>query len=156
MTFSHITMELSYNLDHINTTASKVLESLSSKTLLFIGEMGSGKTTFIKALTKVLGSEDVVTSPTFSLVNEYLIENDTIYHFDLYRIEDSEELYDFGIDEYLYSKAWKMIEWPDRLKDIELSDVNILTFNLEDNGARRLKLEINQSITPNLLMYSKK
>ena len=112
------TMEVTYNLQDIDRTAKTVLTALSSKTLLFVGEMGSGKTTFIKALTKALGSFDQVSSPTFSIVNEYQTDSDVIYHFDLYRIESEAELYQIGIEDYLASDGWKMIEWPDRLGKI--------------------------------------
>ena len=147
-------MEVTYNLQDIDRTAKTVLAALSSKTLLFVGEMGSGKTTFIKALTKALGSFDQVSSPTFSIVNEYQTDSDVIYHFDLYRIESEAELYQIGIEDYLASDGWKMIEWPDRLGKINVDYTNILTFFIEDNGERRLKIDINQSRTPNMPLHN--
>jgi tRNA threonylcarbamoyladenosine biosynthesis protein TsaE len=139
-------VELTYSIQDISDVAKQIIKQLNSKTLLFIGEMGSGKTTFIKALVKELGSSDSVSSPTFSIVNEYKTETDTIYHFDMYRIENIEELYNLGIEEYLTSNAWKMIEWPERIAEIELFDVNILTFYNTINDLRTLKLTLNTSI----------
>ncbi|HIC31259.1 MAG TPA: tRNA (adenosine(37)-N6)-threonylcarbamoyltransferase complex ATPase subunit type 1 TsaE, partial [Flavobacteriaceae bacterium] len=78
-------MDFTYTLDQIEEASNFVLENANSKIILFEGEMGAGKTTLIKELVKKLGSQDIVSSPTFSLVNEYETDNDTIYHFDLYR-----------------------------------------------------------------------
>jgi tRNA threonylcarbamoyladenosine biosynthesis protein TsaE len=79
------------------------------------GEMGAGKTTFVKALCKVLGCTDQVTSPTFTLVNEYRTADDEpVYHFDLYRIKSEAEVYDFGFEDYLYSGCYCFIEWPEK------------------------------------------
>ncbi len=139
-------MEFTYNIQDIDSVAKQVTAHLTSKTLLFYGEMGSGKTTFIKALVKALGSNDDVTSPTFSIVNEYALENDIVYHFDMYRIEDIEEVYNLGIEDYLLSDGWKMIEWPERIAEIDLHYVNILTFIDAKSDLKTLKLTINPSI----------
>lgn len=85
------TIAFTYQLKDIDTIAKKVLDYMSSKTLLFNGAMGSGKTTLINALLKAMNSKDVATSPTFSIVNEYTIPNDKVYHFDFYRIESIED-----------------------------------------------------------------
>ncbi|MDD2192699.1 MAG: tRNA (adenosine(37)-N6)-threonylcarbamoyltransferase complex ATPase subunit type 1 TsaE [Bacteroidales bacterium] len=80
----------------------------------FFGKMGVGKTTFIKALCKVLGSVDVVNSPTFSIINEYITNSgESIYHFDFYRLKSREEAIDIGVEDYLYSGNYCFIEWPD-------------------------------------------
>lgn len=147
-------MEITYTLQEINDVAKQLLDSLSSKTVLFYGEVGTGKTTLIKALTKTLESSDTVSSPTFSIVNEYQIPGSKIYHFDLYRIESSEELFDFGIEEYLQENCFKFIEWPERMEEITLDNVNFLTIKTLENGARHLKLREKQSLTPNLPMYT--
>ncbi|MDT0558670.1 tRNA (adenosine(37)-N6)-threonylcarbamoyltransferase complex ATPase subunit type 1 TsaE [Ichthyenterobacterium sp. W332] len=147
-------MERTYTLQNIDNVAEELLASLSSKTLLFYGAMGTGKTTLIKSLIKTLGSEDTVSSPTFSLVNEYHTPESKIYHFDLYRIESSEELYDFGIEDYLHADCYKFIEWPERLEEIVIDDVNFLTIKMLENGARHLKLKENNRLTPNLPMYT--
>jgi len=89
-----------------------VLENPEPATLLINGEMGSGKTTFIKALCNALKCHDEVKSPTFSIVNEYQSEKAKIFHFDLYRLEHPDELYDLGFEEYLEENAYVLIEWP--------------------------------------------
>lgn len=85
---------------------------------IFQGQMGAGKTTFIKAFCKVLGIEDTVSSPTFSLVNQYDNEAITVYHFDFYRIKSEEEAYDFGYEDYFYSGDYCLIEWPEKIPNL--------------------------------------
>lgn len=88
------------------------------KIILFEGEIGVGKTTLIKQICKTLGSKDDLNSPTYSIVNEYDLPTGKIYHFDLYRINQLEELFDLGIDEYLNSGQFCFIEWPQKLIDV--------------------------------------
>ena len=107
-----------YTLKEIDTLATTLIKKLDSKVLLFNGEMGAGKTTLIKAMVKAMGCDDIVSSPTFSIVNEYVIPNDTIYHFDFYRIEDIEEAYNFGIEDYFASNHWLFIEWSKRISSL--------------------------------------
>lgn len=127
-----------YSLEEIDFIAQKVLELTNSKTILFRGEMGVGKTTLIKAIAKQLGFNKNLTSPTFSIVNEYEISDGFLYHFDLYRIKKTEELYDFGVEEYIHSGEWNLIEWPERLVD-ELPDnyaeIQIVSLN---NNLRKI------------------
>ena len=110
-------MEVTYLLSEIEFVARELLEKSRSKTLLFYGEMGAGKTTLIKALIHALGAEDAGSSPTFSLVNVYETENGPVNHFDFYRIEDESEAWDIGLEEYLQSNAWNFIEWPQKIKN---------------------------------------
>jgi tRNA threonylcarbamoyladenosine biosynthesis protein TsaE len=107
--FDAVTLDV---LDHV---AQDIVSALSDKKIiLFYGEMGSGKTTLIKEICKQLGVADTMSSPTFSLVNEYRsAEHKTIYHFDLYRIKDIVECFDMGMEEYLDSGHYCFIEWPD-------------------------------------------
>lgn len=91
----------------------------NEKFLAFYGEMGAGKTTLIQAIGKYLGSDDNISSPTFSLVNEYQINGPNsglIYHFDFYRIEDLEEVYDIGYEEYFYADDYCLVEWPEKIE----------------------------------------
>lgn len=132
-------MEVTYLLSEIELVARELLAKTRSKTLLFYGEMGAGKTTLIKALIHALGADDAGSSPTFSLVNVYETENGRINHFDFYRINDESEAWDIGLDEYLQSNSWNFIEWPQKIKNfIEETHqkVEILTLN-ED--VRKLK-----------------
>lgn len=134
-------MEITYELNDLDSVANQVIDSLKSKILLFYGDMGVGKTTLIKAIIKALGSNDVVSSPTFSIVNEYELNGeDKVYHFDLYRINDLEEAYNFGIEEYLYSNHWIIIEWPEIIEDILTDEVDIIHLNIESENKRNLKL----------------
>ena len=97
--------------------------------ILLQGDLGAGKTAFVKAFIKALGaSDDMVTSPTFTIVNEYNVNDKRVYHFDLYRINDINELYNIGIEEYLYSDAICFIEWPERA--MELFNNNVVVVNI--------------------------
>lgn len=151
------TIEFTYHLKDINAIAASVLEHLDSKTLLFNGSMGAGKTTFINALLKAMQSEDVATSPTFSIVNEYSLPNDKVYHFDFYRIESIDEAYNFGIEDYINSKHWLFMEWPERIEELIPEDTQTITItDLQDN-IRSLKLTINtKHLTQKLAMKTVK
>ncbi|MGB2405169.1 MAG: tRNA (adenosine(37)-N6)-threonylcarbamoyltransferase complex ATPase subunit type 1 TsaE [Flavobacteriaceae bacterium] len=105
-----------YTIDEIDSLAEELLPLLKMKVVLLQGEMGVGKTTLIKALCKALKVEDKVSSPTFSLINEYEnTQGEIIYHFDCYRLETAEEALDFGAEEYLYSGHLCLIEWPENI-----------------------------------------
>ena len=111
-------MELTYTLQELPEVAEKVLTGSSSKTLLFYGEMGTGKTTLIKQIAKNLGVMDSVSSPTFSIVNEHLLDNEKLYHYDFYRLESLDEALDIGIEDYLYSGHWNFVEWPEKIPSL--------------------------------------
>ena len=100
--------------------AAKALFNFSgdAKIFVFEGEMGAGKTTFIKTVCEELGVTDVVSSPTFSIVNEYETSDATVYHFDFYRIKNIREAYDIGYEEYFYSGNICLIEWPERVAEL--------------------------------------
>lgn len=150
-------ISFTYHIDDINTVASKVLDHLNSKTLLFEGAMGAGKTTFINALLKALHSEDMATSPTFSIVNEYKVANDKVFHFDFYRIESIDEIYNLGVEEYFMSGHWLFIEWPDRVEELIPNDAQTLTITDIEDNKRSLKLTINSNhLTENKAMTEPK
>lgn len=112
-------MEIIFSLDEIDSVAKKILSENPKKVILFYGNMGVGKTTLIKSLAKNLGINDATSSPTFSLVNEYqIIDNQYLYHFDVYRLKNEVEALDMGIDEYLYSGNWCFIEWPENIPNL--------------------------------------
>ncbi|WP_242204667.1 tRNA (adenosine(37)-N6)-threonylcarbamoyltransferase complex ATPase subunit type 1 TsaE [Aestuariivivens insulae] len=134
-------MEIKYDLDQVEDVANELITNVNSKVLLFQGEMGAGKTTLIKAIVKALGSQDEVNSPTFSIVNEYESNNGIIYHFDLYRIKDIEEAYNFGIEDYLYSDGWILIEWPDKIKPILSEGFNEIELDIVSSAIRTLRLK---------------
>ena len=108
------------NINDLDEVSSKILEhNIQYKKFAFFGDMGVGKTTLIKSLLKKLGVNDNVTSPTFSIVNEYLSEKlGSIFHFDFYRIKNEKEAYDIGIDEYLSSDNYCFIEWPNKINSL--------------------------------------
>ncbi len=121
-----------FTLDQLAEISNSILESASSKVLLFYGAMGVGKTTLIKEMVKQLGSKDQSSSPTFSLVNEYrTAQNEPIYHFDFYRINEESEALDMGVEEYLYSDQWCFIEWPEKVKN--LLPLNAVAIHLTKN-----------------------
>mgnify|MGYP000538029329 FL=1 len=122
-------MEYTFTIQDLPKIAEKVLFNTSNKILLFYGNMGVGKTTMIKELAKRLGVKDTISSPTFSIVNEYEIDNDKVYHFDFYRIKNEEEALDIGIEEYFYSGNWVLIEWPENIKSLlplESTRINLI------------------------------
>ena len=102
-------IELNFKLDNLSEIAKKIVDNTCSKTLLFYGEMGAGKTTLISAIVSELGSKDKASSPTFSIVNEYKIIENIVYHFDFYRLKNQVEAMDMGVEDYFYSGAWNLI-----------------------------------------------
>ncbi|MBU2921190.1 tRNA (adenosine(37)-N6)-threonylcarbamoyltransferase complex ATPase subunit type 1 TsaE [Winogradskyella psychrotolerans] len=137
------TIEFTYHIKDINATASRVLGYLDAKTVLFNGSMGAGKTTFINALIKAMQSDDIATSPTFSIVNEYTLPNDKVYHFDFYRIESIDEAYSFGIEDYLNSNHWLFMEWSERIEELIPEDSQTITITHLNDNIRSLKLTVN-------------
>lgn len=104
--------------------------------------MGAGKTTFIKSLSKLLGVNDTMSSPTFSLVNEYQTsQNQKIFHFDVYRIKSEDEALDMGIEEYLYSGNWCFIEWSEKIPNLIPDEHSLITIKMLANGNRLLTFE---------------
>lgn len=138
--------EFNYDLESIRQVANDLILSFSRKVVLFYGSMGSGKTTLIKALVESLGGTDDVSSPTFSIVNEYEIDSGVLYHFDLYRIEDYSELLDIGFEDYLYSDQWVFIEWPERLKDQLPEYFNSIEIKINHITSRSLKLTTDNEV----------
>ncbi|MCD6543975.1 MAG: tRNA (adenosine(37)-N6)-threonylcarbamoyltransferase complex ATPase subunit type 1 TsaE [Flavobacteriaceae bacterium] len=135
-------MNKTYFLKDISVIAKEIISSVSSKTLLFYGEMGTGKTTLIKEIVKQLGVKDVAHSPTFSLVNEYLSrKGETIYHFDFYRIEQEEEAYDIGIEEYFYENNWCLIEWPEKVENLLPLESVIIMLKMNPDNSRTIQIK---------------
>lgn len=126
------------SLEEIKTAAKTFVENMGeSRVFAFFGKMGSGKTTFIKAVCETLGVTDVITSPTFAIVNEYTsdISGDSVYHFDFYRIKRLEEVYDMGYEDYFYSGRLCFIEWPELIEELLPEDaVRVYVTENEDGG----------------------
>lgn len=134
-------MEITFSLEEIQQVAKTVLDHNPKKVILFNGQMGAGKTTFIKALARHIGVQDATSSPTFSLVNEYSANNGhLVYHFDFYRIKNESEAYDMGVDEYLYSGEWCLIEWPEKISGLIPHEHSSITIKQLADGKRQLTL----------------
>ena len=139
-------MEKAFNLSEINSIAKDILQETNSKILLFFGEMGVGKTTLIKEIVKELGYEHDVSSPTFSIVNEYEVKDGLVYHFDFYRLKDEIEAYDIGFEDYVYSGNWCLIEWPELIMNLLPENVNKIYLSADQGNCRRIKFEILKNI----------
>ena len=126
------------NIDDIACAARRFIDNMpQGKVFAFYGKMGAGKTTFIKAICEELGVKDVITSPTFAIVNEYEGDgNTTIYHFDFYRIKKLDEVYDMGYEEYFFSGNPCFIEWPELIEDLLPEDVTKVTIEEAEDGSR--------------------
>ena len=126
------------DLEHIREAARQFIAVMGDrKVFAFSGHMGAGKTTFVKAVCEELGVEDVITSPTFAIINEYQSrEGDTIYHFDFYRIKKLEEVYDMGYEDYFYSGALCFIEWPELIEDLLPEDAVKVSITEKEDGSR--------------------
>ncbi len=132
------------SLDDLDRAAARFLEITGDhKKFAFHGAMGSGKTTLIKAICKLLGATDSITSPTFSLVNEYVTpQGDILYHFDLYRINTVEELFDLGYEEYFFGDSCVFVEWAEKAESL-LPDVFVRVY-LEETGpgSRQVRIDL--------------
>ncbi|MEN8125265.1 MAG: tRNA (adenosine(37)-N6)-threonylcarbamoyltransferase complex ATPase subunit type 1 TsaE [Bacteroidota bacterium] len=135
-------MNKNYNLNQVPIIAKEIISSAKHKILLFYGEMGSGKTTLIKEIVKQLSAIDKASSPTFSLVNEYHTKKgEKIYHFDFYRIENEEEAYDIGIEEYFYSNSWCLIEWPEKVENLLPLESVAIHLTINSNNTRTIQIK---------------
>ena len=125
------------NIDTIRESAREFIQNIGEhKVFAFYGKMGAGKTTFVKAICEELGVEDVITSPTFAIVNEYEAHDQSIFHFDFYRIKRLEEVYDMGYEDYFYSGALCFIEWPELIEDLLPEDAVKVTIMENTDGTR--------------------
>ncbi len=136
-------MDKNYSLDDIQIIASKVLKNASSKTLLFFGDMGVGKTTLIKAIGKELSVIDTINSPTFSLVNQYkTVMGLTLYHFDFYRLEEEREAFALGFEDYFERDCWCFVEWPQNAQNLTPKGSTEIHLSVLENGKRNIQLKV--------------
>ena len=134
------------DVDHIHEAARQFVSHIGqARVFAFYGSMGAGKTTFIKAVCQELGVTDVVTSPTFAIVNEYVLSScplaiNKVFHFDFYRIKRLEEVYDMGFEDYFYSGSLCFIEWPELIEDVLPSDAVKVNIQQQSDGTRVLTI----------------
>jgi tRNA threonylcarbamoyladenosine biosynthesis protein TsaE len=134
-------MKIEYSLDEIASVASTLIAQNLNKIILFKGEMGVGKTTFIKELCKQLGVQEATSSPTFSLVNEYQIKDNLyVYHFDMYRLKQEVEALDMGIEDYFYSGNWCFVEWSENIPSLIPDVHSVISITMLTDGKRELEL----------------
>lgn len=131
------------SLDKINETAKEFVSFMGdNKVFVFYGSMGAGKTTFITALCKELGVTDVISSPTFAIVNEYETKSgNSIFHFDFYRINKVEEAFDFGYEDYFYSGNICFIEWPEKVAELIPQNAVKVFITEKEDGSREIELQ---------------
>ncbi|MBR5653080.1 MAG: tRNA (adenosine(37)-N6)-threonylcarbamoyltransferase complex ATPase subunit type 1 TsaE [Prevotella sp.] len=131
------------NVNELHAAARAFIEQMGDNTVFaFYGKMGAGKTTFIKALCEELGVDDVITSPTFAIVNEYrTTSGELVYHFDFYRIKHIEEVYDMGYEDYFFSGALCFIEWPELIEELLPEDAVRVSIEEHDDGSRTITIE---------------
>ncbi len=129
------------SLSSIDVAAKQLVEAFGDHTkIAFSGEMGAGKTTLIQAVCRQLGVREIVNSPTFALINEYFTDSGaSVYHFDLYRINDISELYDMGYEDYFFSDAYCFIEWPEKAADLLPPNLLFLTITVNEDGSRTVE-----------------
>ena len=130
------------NKRHLNAAAKKLLkQSGENRIFAFYGSMGAGKTTIIKAICQTLGAIDIVSSPTFTLVNEYKTSSgESLYHIDFYRIRKQEEVFDFGIEEYLTGESYCFMEWPELIEEILPDETVKVKISVDEFEQRTLSL----------------
>ena len=131
------------NIDTIRESAREFIQNIGEhKVFAFYGKMGAGKTTFVKAICEELGVKDVITSPTFAIVNEYETspKPQSIFHFDFYRIKRLEEVYDMGYEDYFYSGGICFIEWPELIEDLLPEDAVRVYIEEQEDGSRTVRI----------------
>jgi len=130
------------NIETIGEAAREFIKQMGDRRVFaFYGEMGAGKTTFVKAICEALGVEDVITSPTFAIVNEYSLSSGSLFHFDFYRIKRLEEVYDMGYEDYFYSGALCFIEWPELVEELLPDDAVKVYITINSDGSRTVSFQ---------------
>ena len=130
------------SLSELDSVAQEIIESIGQRNVvLFRGGMGAGKTTLISRIVSLLGSEDNVTSPTFALVNQYQGDSGLIYHFDFYRIDRVEEVFDLGYEEYFYSGELCLVEWPEKIEALIPEEVMTVTIEVDSEECRTFTID---------------
>ena len=133
-------MKITFSLAETSAAAHQLVEALGQLGVVaFRGAMGAGKTTFIRALCQELGVKDVVTSPTFAIINEYTSDQGPVYHFDFYRLRQPQEAFDIGLEEYLMSGRPCLMEWPEIVEPLLPDDTTYVSISENPDGTRTLE-----------------
>ena len=136
------TIEINKLEEYPQAALSFIEQMGDNRIFAFYGNMGVGKTTFIKSICEAMGVQDTINSPTFAIVNEYEdADANTIYHFDFYRIKDIAEVYNMGYEEYLYSNAYCFIEWPELIEELLPEDTVKVYIGEKEEGTRIINIE---------------
>ncbi|MEP0133977.1 MAG: tRNA (adenosine(37)-N6)-threonylcarbamoyltransferase complex ATPase subunit type 1 TsaE [Eudoraea sp.] len=132
-----------YTIEELDKVAKEILGNVSSKILCFYGEMGSGKTTLIKSLVRVLDGGDQANSPTFGIVNEYQSQKGELlgYHFDFYRLDSEEEALDLGLEDYFSQDTWIFIEWPEKIGSQLPKNYTRISLEIIDPVTRQIQIK---------------
>ena len=133
-----------YSLSEINKACKLIFENSNGKIILFEGDLGSGKTTLIKNLCYELGSIDNVSSPTFPILNIYDNKKNKIYHADLYRVENIQDLNEIGFFDIVNTNDWLFVEWPKKIIDLIDKPFSIVNIDIEDDNMRKIELKTNE------------
>ena len=135
-----------HNINELDEVANFIIKiSKNSKIFYLTGDLGSGKTTLVQKICKILGSKDTVVSPSFALVNIYDSKVGDIYHIDLYRLNDIEEIINLGIEDYLYNSNYCFVEWPQLLKNISPELYYEININIIDNNSRKIEILLKEN-----------
>tara|TARA_B100000886_G_scaffold135221_1_gene91218 strand:+ start:350 stop:766 length:417 start_codon:yes stop_codon:yes gene_type:complete len=134
-------MIFSYHLDEIYEASDFIIKNLVSKTILFDGDLGSGKTTLIKSISIKIGSKDNITSPTFPIVNIYQSNNEKIYHVDLYRINNIKDLNEIGFFDIINEKTWVFVEWPKKIIEYLECPYSYIKIKVDDSKKRTIEIK---------------
>ena len=130
------------SLSDLPRVAEEIIHSLDGRSVVLLrGGMGAGKTTLVSRIAALLGAEDTVTSPTFALVNQYEGAECRIYHFDFYRIDNIEEVFDLGYEEYFYSGDLCLVEWPEKIEPLIPDDAMVVRITAGDDEQRIFEIE---------------
>lgn len=129
-------------LSDLQQAAKQIIEHYpADRVFLFYGQMGAGKTTFIKVLCETLGVQEGTSSPTFSIVNEYQGQLGPIYHFDFYRLKDEQEAFDMGYEEYFYSNNYCFVEWPEKIANLLPEDARVIEITVDEQQQRLITIK---------------
>ncbi len=135
-----------HNINELDEVANFIIKiSKNSKIFYLTGDLGSGKTTLVQKICKILGSKDTIVSPSFALVNIYDSKVGDIYHIDLYRLNDIEEIINLGIEDYLYNSNYCFVEWPQLLKNISPELYYEININIIDNNSRKIEILLKEN-----------